>query len=205
MKINFNQFGYKENRINSKKDLKEWIEYEGLKRRSFRDFFPIGERHILKKHQLLLRKTEYYLNTRKIIRATLYRMRLSAIQNKYALHIPPNTCGKGLQIMHIGPILLNGRARVGENCALHINTALVAGGNNDETPVLGNNIVVGIGAVIVGGVTIADGVAIGANAVVNKDILDPNITVAGVPAKKISNNSRFDWNKMNTNGNTELV
>lgn len=39
-----------------------------------------------------------------------------------------------------------------------------------------------------GGITIVDSVAIGANAVVNKDILEPDIAVGGVPARKISNN-----------------
>jgi len=38
-----------------------------------------------------------------------------------------------------------------------------------------------------GEITIANGVAIGANSVVNKSIHEQNITVAGVPAKKVSN------------------
>ena len=40
-----------------------------------------------------------------------------------------------------------------------------------------------------GGIRIADGVCIGANAVVIKDILEPNITVGGIPARKISDNN----------------
>lgn len=43
---------------------------------------------------------------------------------------------------------------------------------------------VGTGAKILGGVKIANNVAIGANAVVVKDILEPKTTHAGVPAKK---------------------
>lgn len=54
---------------------------------------------------------------------------------------------------------------------------------------------VGVGAIILGDVTIADGVAIGANAVVNKSVTEENIAVAGVSAKKISNNGRAEWNK----------
>lgn len=39
-------------------------------------------------------------------------------------------------------------------------------------------------SVFLGGVYIVNGVALGANAVVNKEIMEPNIAVAGVPAKK---------------------
>lgn len=46
-----------------------------------------------------------------------------------------------------------------------------------------------------GGVRIADNVAIGANAVVNKDVLENDVTVAGVPAKKISDKGRSGWAK----------
>ena len=96
--------------------------------------------------------------------------------------------------MHIGPILVNGNSKIGENCVLHINTGLVAGGRTDEAPTLGNNVIVGIGAVLLGGIKIADNVAIGANSVVNKDVLEEGIAVAGVPAKKISNNGSQTWN-----------
>lgn len=48
---------------------------------------------------------------------------------------------------------------------------------------------VGTGAKILGGVKIANNVAIVANAVVVKDILDPKTTHAGVPAKKISDHT----------------
>jgi len=45
------------------------------------------------------------------------------------------------------------------------------------------------------GVYIANNVAIGANALVNKSVEEENIAIAGVPAKKISNNGRLEWNK----------
>ena len=48
------------------------------------------------------------------------------------------------------------------------------------------------GAKIFGNITIADGIVIGANSVVNKSFLEPNITIAGVPAKKISNKGSQD-------------
>ena len=175
-------------RLHSKKQLKEWLGWElrhypgGLKA-----LLP-SETAILRKHQILLRKTEYYTNAGNKLLAIIYRFRLRKLQNRHAMHVPINVCGKGFRLMHIGPVLINNKAVIGENCSFHINTALVSGGSNDGTPVLGNHVVVGVGAVVVGGVCVADYTAIGANAVVNKDVLEENTAVAGVPAKKISNN-----------------
>ena len=45
---------------------------------------------------------------------------------------------------------------------------------------------IGPGAKIFGNVQIVDGIAVGANAVVNKSFLEPDISIAGVPARKIS-------------------
>lgn len=184
--------------ICSKQDLKEYLQVELPRYRAggrLKRWISNSESSILYKHQVLLRKAEYYTNTKRKLGAMYYRIRLNRIQNKYAIHIPLNTCGKGLKIMHVGPVLLNGRVRIGENCSLHINTALVAGGINDNVPVLGDGIVVGVGAVILGGVHLANHIAVGANAVVNKDFLEENIAIAGMPAKKISNNGSLEWNK----------
>ena len=187
----------KQERIFSKKQMKEWLNYE-LSRYNYKWWKALlvyGEGYIIGKYHILLRRYEYYLNTNKKIREKFYLLRLLRFQNKYSLHIPANCCSKGLRIMHLGPILINKNSVVGENCSFHINTALVAGGTNDYAPTLGKGIVVGVGAVILGGVHIADYTAIGANAVVNKDVTEKNIAVAGVPAKKISDNGALEWNK----------
>ena len=94
---------------------------------------------------------------------------------------------------HTGPILINGKATIGENVSLHINTAIVAHGNRGGVPTIGNGVVLGVGAVVLGDVRLADNIAVGANAVVNKSFAEENIAIAGVPAKKISNNGRKVW------------
>ena len=86
--------------------------------------------------------------------------------------------------MHTGPILINHKAKVGNDVSIHINTSIVAHGITGGVPVIGNNVVVGVGSVILGGITIADSIAIGANALVNKSFEEENIAIAGVPAKK---------------------
>lgn len=189
-----------EKRIQSYSQYKEWVTYELKKYQSskfnfFLELFNITENAISRKHTRLLRKTEYYKNTGKKIRYKLLNIRLNAYQNKYCLHIPLNCFEKGLKLMHVGPILVNPNCVIGEDCSMHINTALAAGGVSDYAPVLGRGVVVGVGAVCLGGITIADYVAIGANAVVNKDVIEENIAIAGAPAKKVSNNGSKEWNK----------
>lgn len=185
-----------ENRIRTKAQLREWLSVE-LKPypRKWHSFTSIYEADVLRRHIILLRTAEYHINTGHKLRGLWYKLRLARLQTRHSLHIALNTCGKGLRIMHLGPISINGKSTLGENCALHINTAIVAGGTSNDAPVLGNGIVVGVGAVILGGVHIADNVAIGANAVVNKDVTEENIAVAGVPARKISDRGRLEWNK----------
>ena len=53
-----------------------------------------------------------------------------------------------------------------------------------KQPKIGNKVLIGSGAKILGGITIGDNVIIGANAVVVKSF-GPNITIAGMPAKII--------------------
>lgn len=148
----------------------------------------------------MLRITEYHKNSNHRVRYIFYLAWLNRLRNRYGLNINVNVFDRGLKIMHMGPILTNSRVRVGKDCSIHINTALVAQGVTDDVPMLGDNIVIGVGATVVGGVKIADGVAIGAGAVVTKSFGEEGIAIAGVPARKISDNGRAKWNKSaNTN------
>lgn len=93
------------------------------------------------------------------------------------------TCGKGLQIWHYGSVIISGDARVGENCIFHGQACIGNDGKNDKAPVIGNNVDIGVGARIIGDITIADDVRIGANAVVTKSCLEKGATLVGCPAR----------------------
>lgn len=182
-------------RIKTKEQLKDWLDYEmaGYGGAKLSDVLMLTEGAILRRHQQFLRKGEYHANTGHRLRSIYYRFRVKRIQNRYCLHIARNCCGRGLRILHLGPILMNGHITVGENCSIHINTSIVAGGSNNGVPTVGDNVSIGVGAVILGDVYVADGIAIGANAVVNKSFTEPNIAIAGVPARKISDNGSNTW------------
>ena len=95
-------------RINSKKDLIEWIKYESKKYptcgRGIRKIFPITEADILKKHQVILRKAEYFLNTGKKMFFVIYKIRLSYFQNKYAYNDSYRGKGGGTEAL-VWPVL----------------------------------------------------------------------------------------------------
>ncbi len=74
---------------------------------------------------------------------------------------------------------------MGENC--WINQKVTFGYQGNYCPIIGNNVRVGVGAIIIGDVTIGDNVNIGAGAVVVKDV-PSNTTVVGQPARYIGRN-----------------
>lgn len=177
--------------IKDKKDLKEYLEADkkqlGIKRK-----YPRLFTDEIWKYEIILRKYEYWLNkSGKIsnIMVCLYKYKHHKNQIKLGIGIGPNCCGKGLSIAHIGNIQINGNARIGEN--LRIQEGVTVGGTSKGCPIIGNNVYLGSGCKVIGSVMIADNCAVGANAVVVKDIVESSISVAGVPAKKVSNNSSY--------------
>ena len=88
---------------------------------------------------------------------------------------------------------------IGENCAIS-HRVIIRDSNNHKikrpgyevsAPIkIGNNVWIGMGAMVLSGVTIGDGAVIAAGAVVNKDV-PPNTLVGGVPAKVIREN--IEW------------
>ena len=94
--------------------------------------------------------------------------------------------GDGVVFHHRGNIVINPNARIGEGCVFHGSCCVgVSHLNDDKCPVLGKNVEIGYGTVILGDITIADDIIIGANAVVTKSFTEPGIVIAGAPAKKI--------------------
>lgn len=110
----------------------------------------------------------------------IYSRRLQSLSERLGITIGPNCFGKGLYIPHYGSIVVNGTARFGDNCIVQ------NGVNVSESVVCGEGIYLGAGSKIMIGVHLADDIIVGANAVVTKSFNEPNIVLAGIPAKKIS-------------------
>ena len=140
--------------------------------------------------QHALRRHEYYHNCKKKPWQRLLVRLAAAAHRRQGLRcgfsIPINVFGKGLSIAHVGTIVVNSHARVGDYCRLHVCTNIgTEAGRPDAAPQIGSRVYIGPGAKCFGAITIADDIAVGANAVVNKSFTTPGITIAGVPAKVI--------------------
>ena len=169
--------------IDSLDKLTETFKYESTIYGKKRRFILVTESDILYRHLVLLRKAEYHSNVKHKIRSMFYKFFLNRLQNRYALHVPINTCGKGLNIAHVGPIVINKNASIGENVRIHVGVNIGSNGGNDKAPHIGNNVYIGPGAKIFGDITITDNIKIGANAVVNRSCLIDGATLVGVPAR----------------------
>lgn len=99
---------------------------------------------------------------------------------------PGATIGKGVFIDHGMGVVIGETAVVGDYCLIYQGVTL--GGTGKETgkrhPTLGENVVVGAGAKILGNLTIGDNVRIGAGSVVLRDV-PSDCTVVGIPGRVV--------------------
>ena len=104
---------------------------------------------------------------------------------------PGAVLGRGLFIDHGMGVVIGETAVLGRNVTLFQGVTL--GGTGKEKgkrhPTLGNNVVVGTGAKVLGNLTIGDNVQIGANAVVIRDV-PANSVVVGVPGRVVRHEGR---------------
>jgi serine O-acetyltransferase len=90
--------------------------------------------------------------------------------------------GPGLVLIHSIGIVINGSVRGGAN--VKIEHQVTIGAEKRESPQLGDDVFLGAGAKIIGGIQIGTGAKIGANAVVLQDIPE-YATAVGIPAKVV--------------------
>ena len=141
--------------------LKEYLNSDRI------DYFPFGskgyimdwllrtEQYWIRRYIRALRKEEFYMNyKRNKILQYYFSRKKNLLGIRLGFLINAGCFDIGLKIYHY-----------------------------DDSPVIGNNVDIGQNAQILGGIYIADGVKIGAGAVVTKSVLVPGVTVVGVPAR----------------------
>lgn len=80
-------------------------------------------------------------------------------------------------------VFISTHAEIGRNCTIYQNVTI--GSNGGGAPIIGNDVLIGAGAVVIGPIKIGDGVKIGAGATVAKDVLQGQ-TVVACPMRVIS-------------------
>ena len=113
--------------------------------------------------------------------------------NYYAHHLtgcdihPGATIGRKFFIDHTTGVVIGETAIIGENVSIYQGVTLggVSTAKGKRHPTIGNHVVVGCNAAVLGDITIGDNVRVGAGAVVLKDVPD-GCTVVGVPGRIVS-------------------
>jgi serine O-acetyltransferase len=114
--------------------------------------------------------------------------------HKFGFQIPSTTeIGEGFYIGHFGAIIINGKAQIGKNCniAPGVTIGQTNRGKLKGCPILGDNVWIGTGSVIVGKINVGSNVLIAPNSFINIDI-PANSIVIGNPCKIISRENPCD-------------
>lgn len=173
--------------IQTKEDLRYYLLCDKLARGERKERPSlVGDR--LWKFQILYRISEYHYNNRGSLwhRIAYYwcYFRFRRQRDRLCSELPLNVFAEGLAIWHGQNIIVNENAKVGRNCS--ISAGCCIGHANGKVPVIGDNVELNIGSRVLGGVTIANDVTIGASALVVHSIETPHTTWGGIPATCIS-------------------
>lgn len=136
-------------------------------------------------HATLLHRVAHFLWRKKVPVIPRLLSHFSRFMTGIEIH-PGATIGRAFFIDHGMGVVIGETAEIGDNVTLYQGVTL--GGTGQEPgkrhPTLGNNVIVGAGAKILGAIVIGNHVRVGANSVVLKSVPD-HATVVGIPGKII--------------------
>lgn len=141
-------------------------------------------------HAILAYRISHFLYKKEFY--TLARIISQSARFFTGIEIHPGAkIGKGLFIDHGMGVVIGETAEIGDNCILYQGVTL--GGTGKEHgkrhPTLGNNVMVGAGAKVLGPFKVGDNAKIASNAVVLDEVPD-NATAVGVPARIVKKNGK---------------
>jgi len=141
-------------------------------------------------HAVFWHRLSHWLYNKK--RYTLARYVSQTIRFFTGIEIHPGAkIGKGLFIDHGMGVIIGETAEIGDNCTIYQGVTLGGTGKDvgKRHPTLGNNVLVGAGAKVLGPFKVGDNSKIAANAVVLSEVPE-NSTCVGVPARIVKINNR---------------
>ena len=140
-------------------------------------------------HALFTHRIAHFLYNRKLFFLARLVSQLSRHLTGIEIH-PGAKIGRKLFIDHGMGIVFGETTEIGDNCTIYHGVTLGGTGKDvgKRHPTLGDNVLIGAGAKVLGPVYIGDNVRIGAGSVVLKNI-PANATAVGVPAEVVRVNS----------------
>lgn len=141
-------------------------------------------------HALLFHRFSHWLYSKGMRTIPRLISQLARFLTGIEIH-PGAKIGCGFFIDHGMGVVIGETTEIGDDVTLYQGVTL--GGTGKERgkrhPTIGNNVVVGAGAKVLGSITIGDDTKIGAGSVVLKDV-EENSTVVGIPGRVVSQNGR---------------
>lgn len=136
-------------------------------------------------HALIFHRRAHFLYKRHLFFLARLISQISRFITGIEIH-PGAKIGKGLFIDHGMGVVIGETAEIGDNVTIFHGVTLGGTGKDKgkRHPTVGNNVVIGAGAKILGPIKIGDGAKIGANAVVLKEV-PSKATAVGIPARII--------------------
>ncbi|MFL0249703.1 serine O-acetyltransferase EpsC [Clostridium neuense] len=136
-------------------------------------------------HALIWYRAAHYFYNHKMFFIARLISQTSRFFTGIEIH-PGAKIGKGLFIDHGMGVVIGETAEIGDDVVMYHGSTLGGTGKDKgkRHPTIGNNVMIGSGAKVLGPITVGDGSKIGANAVVLKNI-PANVTAVGIPARVV--------------------
>jgi len=144
-------------------------------------------------HALMLHRIAHFLWRHKLRFAGRLLSHINRFFTGIEIH-PGATIGRRFFIDHGMGVVIGETAEIGDDVLMY--QGVVLGGTSHEKkkrhPTIGNNVVIGAGATLLGAITVGDGARIGAGSVVVQSV-PPETTVVGVPGRAVEEKRMPAW------------
>lgn len=137
-------------------------------------------------HALLLHRVAFFLWHIRLYWLARFLAHISRFLTGIEIH-PQAQIGQRFFIDHGVGVVIGATTVIGDDCTLYQGVTLggTSWNKGKRHPTLGNNVIVGAGAKVIGPITIGDCAKIGSNSVVTKSVA-AHTTVVGIPAKAVT-------------------
>ena len=141
-------------------------------------------------HALLSHRLSHWLHKRKMYFIARALSQITRFFTGIEIH-PGAKIGKGVFIDHGMGVVIGETTEIGDNCTIYQGVTLGGTGKDKgkRHPTIGNNVLIGAGAKVLGPFKVGDNSKVAANAVVLREV-PPNSTVVGVPGRVVTKDNK---------------